>query len=149
MNAVRRKAGTVQKYWNTVQDERGNPRYGASVSVQQNGVNSAIYTDSAGLVPAANPLTTDSTRGYFEFYAAAGTYDLSVFGVGFSPYTITGGAILGLPSGDVTFTQSGTGAVADADLQEQGHIQGLGEGQRPHSRHAHQVRRHFGRDPDQ
>jgi hypothetical protein len=81
----------VQKYWNTVQDESGNPRYGASVSVQQNGVNSSIYTDSAGLIPAANPLTTDSTRGYFEFYAAAGTYDLSVFGVGFSPYTITGG----------------------------------------------------------
>lgn len=108
----------MQKYWNTVQDEHGNPRYGASVAVQQNGINSTIYSDSAGTIPRTNPLTTDATRGYFEFYAAAGTYDLVIFGVGFASYTITNGAQVGLPSGDVTFIQSGTGAVAGPTQNE-------------------------------
>lgn len=111
----------MQKYWNNVLDEQGRPRYGASVAVQQSGVNSTIYSDSSGLVPKANPLTTDATRGYFDFFAAAGVYDLVVTGVGFASYTITAGAEVGLPSGDVTFVQSGTGALA-SDLQTRGRL---------------------------
>jgi hypothetical protein len=99
----------MQKYWNTVLDEKGRPREGASVAVQQSGSNSTIYSNQAGTTSKTNPITTDA-RGYFEFYAAAGEYDLVVSGDDFSTYTITDGALIGLPSDDITFTQSGTGA---------------------------------------
>jgi hypothetical protein len=101
----------MQKYWNTVLDEKGRPREGASVAVQQSGVNSSIYSNQAGSTSKTNPLTTDS-RGYFEFYAAAGEYDLVVSGDDFSTYTITDGALIGLPSDDITFTQSGNGTIS-------------------------------------
>ena len=108
----------MQKYWNTVLDERGSPREGASVAVQQSGSNSTIYSNQAGTLTKTNPLTTD-TRGYFEFYAAAGEYDLVVSGTGFDNYTITDGALVGLPSEDITFVQSGSGANSQ-DLQTRG-----------------------------
>jgi hypothetical protein len=110
----------MQKYWNTVLDEKGRPREGASVAVQQSGSNSTIYSNQAGSTSKTNPLTTDS-RGYFEFYAAAGEYDLVVSGDDFSTYTITDGALIGLPSDDIPFTPSGSGAssrTVQAKLRE-------------------------------
>jgi hypothetical protein len=101
----------MQKYWNTVLDERGSPRAGVTVAVQQSGSNSTIYLDQAGATQKTNPITTDS-RGYFEFYAAAGEYDLVVSGTAFATYTISDGAVIGMESADVSFTQSGTDASA-------------------------------------
>lgn len=97
----------MQKYWNTVLNERGEPRSGARVAVQQSGSNSTVYSDQAGSEVKTNPLTTDS-KGYFEFYAASGEYDLVVTGTGFDDYTITDGALVGMPSDDVSFVQSGS-----------------------------------------
>lgn len=105
----------MQKYWNTVLNERGEPRSGARVAVQQSGSNSTVYSDQAGSEVKTNPLTTDS-KGYFEFYAASGEYDLVVTGTGFDDYTITDGALVGMPSDDVSFVQSGIEATA-RDLQ--------------------------------
>lgn len=106
----------MQKYWNTVQDERGNPREGISVAVQQSGVNSTLYSTQVGAAKT-NPLTTDS-RGYFEFYAVAGEYDLVVSGTGFATYTILDGALVGMPSEDITFLPSGTGALTTKTVQD-------------------------------
>lgn len=98
----------TQKYWNTVQDEKGRPREGASVAVQQNSANATIYSNQAGTIEKTNPLTTDS-RGYFEFYGATGEYDLVISGDRFDTYTITDGALVGdVDAANLDFTQSGT-----------------------------------------
>lgn len=101
----------MRKYWNTVQDEKGNPREGVSVAVQQSGSNVTIYADEDGNNQKTNPLTTDA-RGYFEFFAGQGDYDLVVSGTGFDSYTIENAVQIGDSSSDVTFLQSGTGAAA-------------------------------------
>src|SRR5262245_53174812 len=104
----------MQKYWNTVLNERGEPRSGASVAIQQNGSNVTIYADQDGNDTKTNPLTTDS-RGYFEFYAPTGEYDLVVTGDDFVEREIEDGALVGgLAAEDITFLQSGSGAVADS-----------------------------------
>jgi hypothetical protein len=103
----------VQKYWNTVLDEQGRPREGASVAVQQSGVNSTIYANQAGTTTKTNPLTTNS-RGYFEFYAAAGEYDLVVSGNNFETYTILDGALIG----DIWFNVKWYGAVGNGTTDD-------------------------------
>jgi hypothetical protein len=102
----------VQKYWNTVQDEKGNPREDASVSVQQNGANATIYVSQSGSVQKTNPLTTD-TRGYFEFYAVGGEYDLVVSGTGFDTYTITDAVIIPDSISVKQFGATGDGSTND------------------------------------
>lgn len=103
----------MQKYWNTVQDRDGNAIQYPRVTVKQGGVNATIYTDAAGLIAATNPLQGDAS-GYFEFFAAPGTYDLTISGASFATVTITAGAVVGQSAADVTTVQSGTGFIARA-----------------------------------
>src|SRR5277367_5675769 len=39
----------------------------------------SIFTDSTGVTPLANPLSTDNLGNYF-FYAAPGTYTVQIYG---------------------------------------------------------------------
>src|SRR5277367_6641130 len=39
----------------------------------------SIFTDSTGVTPLTNPVTTDNLGNYF-FYAAAGTYTIQIYG---------------------------------------------------------------------
>lgn len=78
----------MQKYFESVVDRSGNAVVGASVLVQLGGVNATIYSDN-GVTTQANPITTDN-NGYFSFYAANGTYDLTVSGSNFATQSFTG-----------------------------------------------------------
>lgn len=70
----------MQKYQNNVTGRNGDVVIGGSVLITLAGTSTpaTIYSD-AGITPVTNPLTTDA-NGYFEFYAADGTYDISVNG---------------------------------------------------------------------
>jgi hypothetical protein len=72
----------MQRYYDTVTDQRGNALAGARVAVQSGGTNVAIYSDD-GVTLKTNPMTTDASGG-FSFYAANGTYDLVVTNNGVS-----------------------------------------------------------------
>jgi hypothetical protein len=110
----------MQKYTDVVTSARsGSAIPSASVTVKTSpaGATATIYSDD-GITTQSNPLTTDS-NGEFTFYAADGEYTLTVSGTGITSRTI-GPIILHdpadsddyMPSTDVSFTQSGTGAVA-------------------------------------
>lgn len=66
----------MQFYSDRVTDQYGNVKASASVSVLLNGLPATIYSDD-GVTTQANPITTASD-GSFSFYAANGTYTLSV-----------------------------------------------------------------------
>jgi hypothetical protein len=69
----------MQRYQNSIIDNRGLPLIGGSVTVYiLNGPAATIYSDN-GVTITANPLTTDE-NGYFEFYAANGRYSLTING---------------------------------------------------------------------
>lgn len=69
----------MQKYQNNVTSRTGDAVSGAAVAVRlPGGALATIYADD-GVTPTANPITSDN-KGYFEFYAADGTYDISVNG---------------------------------------------------------------------
>jgi hypothetical protein len=111
----------MQRYYDTVTDQRGNALAGARVAVQSGGTNVAIYSDD-GVTLKTNPMTTDASGG-FSFYAANGTYDLvvtSATGVVSSlpsrAHLFDGTAALGALAASsgaalVGFVQSGAGAV--------------------------------------
>lgn len=66
----------MQRYFETLADARGNVQAGLSVLVKIGGQNATIYSDNGATVQA-NPMTSDSSGG-ISFYAANGTYDLSL-----------------------------------------------------------------------
>lgn len=66
----------MQRYFETLIDARGNVRAGLSVLVKIGGQNATIYSDD-GTTVQANPMTSDANGG-ISFYAANGTYDLSL-----------------------------------------------------------------------
>lgn len=66
----------MQRYFETLADARGNVQAGLSVLVKIGGQNATIYSDN-GTTVQANPMTSDSSGG-ISFYAANGTYDLSL-----------------------------------------------------------------------
>lgn len=72
----------MKKYFNSVANSLGVPVAGVEVLVKNYpaGTNATIYSDN-GVTPAANPILTNSA-GYFEFYAADGSYTLSISGEG-------------------------------------------------------------------
>lgn len=78
----------MQKYTDVFQDTLGNALTGAAVSVFQQGTSilATIYSDN-GVTPAANPLTTDTSTGTFQFYAADGRYDLQAAKTGYITQT--------------------------------------------------------------
>ncbi len=70
-------------YRDVVLGTSGAPVSGAFVLVKTYpaGVTATLYSDSAGTVTLANPLTTDST-GTFSFYVPNGRYSFTISGVG-------------------------------------------------------------------
>lgn len=94
-------------YFEYVQDTQGNSIAGASVRVELQADSSLVnlYSDTTGLVPIANPLTTDA-NGEASFFVAPGVYKL----------TVTYGAVsyvktyvtLGGGTGDVSGPESST-----------------------------------------
>jgi hypothetical protein len=106
----------VQHYFDNVQDQYGNAVGSVSVLVSlSNGTRATIYSDN-GINAKTNPLTTSAT-GAFDFYAANATYTLTVThpdGTTSTAYaTLFDVNDLGaIASSQVSFTQSGTGAVA-------------------------------------
>jgi hypothetical protein len=111
----------MQKYTDVVTSARSGsaiPSASVTVKTSPGGVTATIYSDD-GVTTQANPLTTDS-NGEFTFYAADGEYTLTVSGTGITERTV-GPIILHdpadsddyMPSTDVSFTQSGSGAVAE------------------------------------
>jgi hypothetical protein len=120
----------MQKYTDVVTSARsGSAIPSASVTVKTSpaGATATIYSDD-GVTTQSNPLTTDS-NGEFTFYAADGEYTLTVSGTGITSRTI-GPIILHdpadsddyMPSADVSFTPSGSGAVAQS---VENYLQGL------------------------
>lgn len=70
----------MQKYQNNVTSRTGDAVSGAAVAVRvSGGALATIYADD-GVTPTANPITSDN-KGYFEFYAADGLYNIFVNGV--------------------------------------------------------------------
>lgn len=125
----------MQRYFETLADARGNVQAGLSVLVKIGGQNATIYSDN-GTTVQANPITSDSSGG-ISFYAANGTYDLSLVaasgavtalrsqiilfdpldcedGTPTSSSTVlgeTGGVVQRFAVGNLPFTQSGTNAA--------------------------------------
>jgi hypothetical protein len=96
----------MQRYYDTVTDQRGNALAGARVAVQSGGTNVAIYSDD-GVTLKTNPMTTDASGG-FSFYAANGTYDLVV--------TSASGVVSSLPSRVRLFDVADSGLATSAAL---------------------------------
>jgi hypothetical protein len=119
----------MQKYTDVVTSARSGaaiPDALVTVKTSPAGATATIYSDD-GVTTQSNPLTTDS-NGEFTFYAADGEYTLTVSGTGITERTV-GPIILHdpadedeyMPSTDVSFTPSGSGAVArtvDAKLKD-------------------------------
>jgi hypothetical protein len=110
----------MQKYTDVVTSARSGaaiPSASVTVKTSPGGATATIYSDD-GVTTQANPLTTDS-NGEFTFYAADGEYTLTVSGTGITSRTI-GPIILHdpadsddyMPSTDVSFTPSGSGALS-------------------------------------
>ena len=77
----------MQKYFNTILDEKGDPIGTASVLVKTPaGDTATIYSDNSGTT-TGNPLSTSST-GYFEFYAPNGLYTVVASKTGKTTVTI-------------------------------------------------------------
>ncbi len=74
----------MQRYFDVVQDRSGNAIAGASVSVYVGSTSNlaTIYSDN-GVTLTANPLTTNGD-GEYAFYAANGTYTLTIEATNYS-----------------------------------------------------------------
>lgn len=79
---------SVFRYDGTVQNAVGTALPGVSVAVLSQPADTttqpgtplaSIFTDSTGVTPLANPLSTDNLGNYF-FYAAPGTYTVQIYG---------------------------------------------------------------------
>lgn len=97
----------MQSYYDIVTDSGNNPISGALVYVYDSlGALATLYSDSLGVTPLSNPVTTDSS-GRFIFYAANGIYSAVITAPSYDSKTITG-ITLNDPDPAPTFT--GTGA---------------------------------------
>lgn len=97
----------MQSYYDIVTDSGNNPISGALVYVYDSlGALATLYSDSLGVTPLSNPVTTDSS-GRFIFYAANGIYSAVITAPSYDSKTITG-ITLNDPAPAPTFT--GTGA---------------------------------------
>jgi hypothetical protein len=82
----------MQKYFNNILYTVSGvlqPVAGALVTVNQypSGSPATIYSDN-GITPLGSNILTTDAKGYFEFYAANGRYQLVVAGTGIIGYTI-------------------------------------------------------------
>jgi hypothetical protein len=69
----------LPKVQRNVQDQQGNivPGVLGSVYNQGTGVLASLYSNDAGTVVLANPMTNDATYGSFKFYINPGHYDMT------------------------------------------------------------------------
>lgn len=117
---------TAYKYQDEVFTVHGDVVPFATIAIYNAGTAtlSTIYSNSAGTVPLANPVTADY-QGYFFFYALPSAYDLIITGTGITQRTLTdvwlGGSAGTLTSIATTsplaggpITTSGTISIADA-----------------------------------
>ncbi len=78
----------MQKYFNTILDQKGDPIQEADVLVQTSaGATATIYSDNSGTT-TGNPIETDE-NGYFEFYAPNGLYTVVASKTGKTTVTIS------------------------------------------------------------
>jgi hypothetical protein len=115
----------MQQYANNIEDNAHNAVIGASIQIYLGGTTTAasLFSDSGGVTPKTNPLTSDS-GGNFSLYAADGTYDGVITKIGITTKTFTftldsttqfvTTTALAASSGAslAGFIQSGAGAVA-------------------------------------
>lgn len=79
----------MARYLNNIVDRNGNVVVGANILVTTPaGLNASLYSNSALTAPKGNPLTTD-VNGEYDFYAAQGTYTLTISGPGITTRAIT------------------------------------------------------------
>lgn len=77
----------MQRYFDTVLNNKGEPAVGLTVTVMDsNGNKATLYSDN-GATQASNPLLTDR-NGEFAFYVANGHYSITISGNGIAPLTI-------------------------------------------------------------
>jgi hypothetical protein len=98
----------------TIQDQFGNAISGASVTVRVDdagGALATLYSDEEGLVPLANPFTSEAD-GLAQFWADAGTYYIEAVSGG---ETSDGWTIeLGADPGRVSITLTAAAAIGEA-----------------------------------
>lgn len=79
----------MERYFDVVLDRRGNAISGATVTVTTAaGATATIYSDD-GVTTTSNPLTTNDD-GEYTFFAANGTYTVSIVADGYGSETKTG-----------------------------------------------------------
>ncbi len=79
----------MQRYFDVVQTQLGRAINGASVSVyDSNGDLATIYSDD-GVTTQDNPITTNQD-GEYGFYAANGTYSITISATGYTGQNLTG-----------------------------------------------------------
>ena len=103
----------MQRYFDVVQNRQGTAVVGATVTVYDaNGNLATLYSNNSGAA-SSNPVYTNSD-GEYAFYAANGTYSITIAQAGYATETKPG-VVLFDPSdsgasGNVQFLQAGTGA---------------------------------------
>lgn len=105
----------MQRYFDVVQNRQGTAVVGATVTVYDaNGNLATLYSNNSGAA-SSNPVYTNSD-GEYAFYAANGTYSITIAFAGYATETKPG-VVLFDPSdsgasNNVQFLQAGTGAQA-------------------------------------
>jgi hypothetical protein len=103
----------MQRYFDVVQNRQGTAVVGATVTVYDaNGNLATLYSNNSGAA-SSNPVYTNSD-GEYAFYAANGTYSITIAQAGYATETKPG-VVLFDPSdsgasNNVQFLQAGTGA---------------------------------------
>jgi hypothetical protein len=124
----------MQRFFDVVQDRSGNAIPGALVYVYASGGGLATLYSDNGVTTTPNPVTTNFD-GEYGFYAANGTYSLTITATGYAsdsrPGVILfdpadGGSLL---ASNVAFTQVGSGAIirtVQAKLEESVSVKDFG-----------------------
>jgi hypothetical protein len=104
----------MQRFFDVVQDRSGNAIPGALVYVYASGGGLATLYSDNGVTTTPNPVTTNFD-GEYGFYAANGTYSLTITATGYASDSRPGVIIFDPSdagaSGDIDFLPAGTGAV--------------------------------------
>lgn len=101
----------MQRFFDVVQDRSGNAIPGALVYVYTSGGGLATLYSDNGVTTTPNPVTTNFD-GEYGFYAANGTYSLTITASGYTSDSRPGVVIFDPADGGVgVFVQAGTGAV--------------------------------------
>jgi hypothetical protein len=106
----------MQRFFDVVQDRSGNAIPGALVYVYASGGGLATLYSDNGVTTTPNPVTTNFD-GEYGFYAANGTYSLTITATGYASDSRPGVVLFdpsdvgAISSNNVSFAPTGTGAV--------------------------------------